>query len=212
MDQGRADRIVRSRPNRRRQSRQGVHEAGMNSSPPLNNFMNVTFLSQKVDSVTVIGPTKRIIAKVRRGLHLISLIDPREYRNVNTRMKTVFITRKVGFTNEFFMPERVWFANTSLIEKNDVVWVASLIVHEAFHATQFKQSRYILPLTALEAPALKLQERFLQRAGDRSGAAATEKAHRQRYWTPMRKDKTSAAYFRHLLTLFAQGRLRIKKI
>lgn len=177
-----------------------------------SNGVNVNFLSQKVDSVTVIGPTKRTIAKVRQALHLIRRIDPREYRNVNARMKTVFITHRTGFTNEFFMPERVWFANISIIEKNDVSWIASLIVHEAFHATQFKRGRYILPLTALEAPALRIQERFLKRAGDQAGPRATREAKRQRYWAPMRKDAASAACFRNLLTLLEKGRLNIQRL
>lgn len=174
--------------------------------------MKTNFLSQKIDALSVIAPTKSIIAKIRRALILIKRIDPREYQRVNARMRVIFATYKNGFTNEFFMPERIWFTNVSVVEKNNVIWLASLIVHEAFHATQFKQGRYILPLAALEPPALRVQEKFLKRAGDRSGPIATHEAERQRYWARMRRDTISAAYFRNLLGLFEKGRLSIQRI
>ena len=46
----------------------------------------------------------------------------------------IFITNHSGFTNEFFMPEKIWFANKSVIIKNDLNWLASLLIHESYHA------------------------------------------------------------------------------
>ena len=174
--------------------------------------MERNFVSSKVKALSIIAPDKRLLGKVKKALALIKKLSPGDYRAVFLRLRVIFITSHPGYTNEFFMPEKIWFANASVIEKNDLIWLASLIVHEAFHATQFKNGKYVLPLVQLEPPALRVQQRFLRKTGNINLVRGVESAKREKYWRKMRNDKRSSAYFRRLLRLWEENKLTLKKI
>lgn len=109
------------------------------------------------------------------------------------------------------MPEKIWFANKSVIKNNDVWWLASLIIHEAFHASQFKNRKYIKPLHKLESPALRVQERFLKKVKDPTATRDIKKISREKYWKKMKDDKNSFSYFRNLLSLFEKDKLILRR-
>ncbi|MEK7636477.1 MAG: hypothetical protein AAB362_02215 [Patescibacteria group bacterium] len=169
--------------------------------------MNINFFYQKHRSIALYAPQKAIIIKINRALELIQSVDKKEYKKLFLRLRVIFITRRHGITNEFFMPEKIWFANRSLIEKNDVSWIASLIIHEAFHATQFKRGKYIVPLDKLEPPALKVQAIFLKKIEGTSGITAIESVKKNKYWKKMAKDVKSYTYFRNLLKYLENQKL-----
>jgi len=108
------------------------------------------------------------------------------------------------------MPEKIWFANKSVILKNDINWLASLIVHESFHATQFKNGKYTIPLNKLEKPALKLQAEFLEKLEGKKSKKDIDRVSKEKYWNKMSKDKNSFAYFRNLLNLYENRKLDLK--
>lgn len=176
--------------------------------------MNKKFLLKNRRSLVIISPNKLLSKKIEDSLDLIKKIDKKEYDRIFLRLKIIFITNKYGYTNEFFMPEKIWFANKSLIKNNNTEWVASLIIHEAFHATQFKKGKYILPFgDKLERPAIELQEKFLKKVEifpqnyKDAGTALKDK-----YWEKMNEDVKSFAYFRNLLFLFENDKLNTRKI
>ncbi len=139
------------------------------------------------------------------AIKLIEKTDRAEYGRLRGRLKMIFVTNCFGFTNEFFMPEKVWFANKSVILKNDINWLASLIVHEAYHATQFKNGKYVLPLGQLEPAAIKAQKSFLKKLGESGNDADVALAGG--YCKKMNEDKISFVYFRNLLDLFSRDKL-----
>ena len=151
------------------------------------------------------APHKAIITKLENALDLIRNTDNREYKKLFSRLGVIFITRRMGVTNEFFMPEKIWFANRSLIEKNDMQWVASLMIHEAFHATQFKNGKYIAPINQLESPALKVQAKFLKKVEGIRGVTDIRRVKKDSYWKHMTEDVKSYTHFRNLLKYF-EGR------
>lgn len=175
--------------------------------------MNKKFLSIKVGALMIIAPDKILLKKTLGSLQLIKKNDRKEYEKIFSRLKIIFITNKTGYTNEFFMPEKIWFANKSVILKNDLMWLSSLIIHEAFHATQFKNGKYILPFgDELEKPALDLQEKFLKKCKDFYGERGIKSVFEEKYWAEMAEDSISASYFRNLLYLFENKNLQIKNI
>lgn len=176
-----------------------------------------TFFIKKIGHLSIIAPGKSITTKVELALSLIKKVDQIEYKKLRDRLRIIFITNKNGYTNEFFMPEKIWFTNKSMIIKNDVAWIASLILHEAFHATQFRNGKYILPFgEQLEKPALLLQEKFLSKVNKIQERPLRSKdiktALRKRYWKIMDADKKSFSHFRNLLQLFENKSIRIKQI
>lgn len=174
--------------------------------------MKTDFLLTRIESLTIIAPSKGLLKKIKHALSLIKKIDQKEYRNLFSRLKVVFITNRNGSANEFFMPEKIWFANKSIIRKNDLNWLSSLIIHEAFHATQFKDGKYILPLNKLEKPALEIQKKFLIKLKDPTATSDIRSVSKQRHWIELDKDKKSFVYFRNLLKLYQDKKLNLKFI
>lgn len=170
--------------------------------------MNRAFYRHKRDFLTIVAPDKKIIRKVIVAIKLIEKTDKAEYGRLRGRLKIIFVTNRFGFTNEFFMPEKIWFANKSVILKNDINWLASLIVHEAYHATQFKNGKYVLPLGQLEPAAIKAQKSFLKKLGESGDDAHV--AFAGGYCKKMNEDKISFAYFRNLLDLLYKEKVVFK--
>ena len=170
------------------------------------------FSSLRIRSLRIIAPNAYLLRRVWQALALIRKTDRREYQKLFPRLKVIFLTNRAGYTNEFFMPEKIWFANKFVIIKNDISWIASLIIHEAFHATQFKQGRYIRPLAELESPALNVQNKFLNKIRDKHGVDDVKAVARKRYWTTMNKDKKSSEHFRKLLQRLQNKELKIKAL
>jgi hypothetical protein len=175
--------------------------------------MNKNFFIYAHDSFRIVSSTKETGARVIEAFKMVKKTDPIEYRRLRVRLKIIFVTRKPGYTNEFFMPEKIWFANQSIVLKNDIPWLASLLVHEGFHATQFRNGKYIVPVgEKMEKPALKAQYKFLSKFENRKeNKNAINQVEREKYWEAMYEDKRSFAYFRNLLELYANGKLILKK-
>lgn len=172
--------------------------------------MRKNFRSIKIKTLTVIATEEAFLRKVALALRLIKKIDPAEYKKIFGRLRMIFITNKTGGTNEFFMPEKIWFANKSVVTKNDLPWLASLIIHESFHATQFKKGSYILPFgEQLEKPAIALQERFLKKIEGSQGSDSLHLVCKGKYWETMIEDALSFAYFRNLLNLLNDKKIKI---
>lgn len=175
--------------------------------------MRKAFFLKKIKELSVIGPNKVLLRKVIDAVDLIKKVDQKEYDRLFNRLNIIFITNKNGYTNEFFMPEKIWFVNKSVITKNDLNWLASLIIHEAFHSTQFKNGEYVLPFgEELEKPALASQKKFLKKTGDLEGEKQVESEFKREYWLEMDGDKYSYAYFRNLLLLLESNKLVIKEV
>ncbi|PIS13371.1 MAG: hypothetical protein COT67_02270 [Candidatus Tagabacteria bacterium CG09_land_8_20_14_0_10_41_14] len=172
--------------------------------------MKKDFLHTKIKTLEIIASQKNLLKKIREALSLIKKTDIKEYDRLFSRLNTIFITNKNGYANEFFMPEKIWFANKSVILKNDINWLASLIVHESFHATQFKNGKYTIPLNKLEKPALKLQAEFLEKLEGKKSKKDIDRVSKEKYWNKMSKDKNSFAYFRNLLNLYENRKLDLK--
>lgn len=172
--------------------------------------MKKEFLSTQIKSIIIIGPEKSLLKKIKDSFLLIKKTDIKEYNNILNNLNVIFITNKNGYTNEFFMPEKIWFTNKSLIKDSDLNWLASLIIHESFHATQFKNGKYILPLNKLEKPATKIQQKFLYKLKDYSAVKDVKTTLKKKYWEKMNEDKNSFVYFRNLLNLFEDKKIKLK--
>lgn len=170
--------------------------------------MKKKFFSKRKDSFVVISPERALTDKIFSSIALIKKTDKEEYQKLKSRIKVIFITNKTGYANEFFMPEKIWFANLSLIRKNDLNWLASLIIHEAYHATQFKNGKYISSFDKLEPLAYKRQKMFLKKLGE--SGEDVDIAFKQKQWERFNQDKISFSYFRNLLSAFENKDLIIK--
>jgi len=174
--------------------------------------MRKNFLSTKIKSIVIITPEKSLSKKIKDSFLLVKNTDTKEYNNIFNNLNIIFVTNKNGYANEFFMPEKIWFINKSLVKNNNLNWLASLIIHESFHATQFKNGKYILSLDKLEKPATKIQQKFLYKLKDYSAVKDVKTTLKKEYWKEMNEDKKSFIYFRNLLNLLENKKIELKEI
>jgi len=162
--------------------------------------MNTKFYRISKGKIKIIAAKEEDAVKLSEAFDLIKNTDRVEYDYLQKRLKSVIVSSRLGSTNEFFMPERIWLANRSVIVKNDVSWLASLLIHEAFHATQFKNGKYVKSLSKLEPLALRVQKKFLQKLGESGNDV--DRVQKNKYWKEMTGDKASSIYFRQLFKLY----------
>lgn len=159
----------------------------------------------------IIAPEKSLLKKIVDALSLIKKIDFDEYQNLFSRINVIFITRRVCGSNGFCMPEKYWFTNkTKRIRCDDLIWVASALLHEGFHATQFKNGKYILPMgEAIEKPAIEFEIKFLEKVGYQKGIDKLRRYFREKEWVRMDEDTISDAHFENLLKLLKKDKLEL---
>lgn len=177
--------------------------------------MRKDFLAIKIRSMIVIAPEIKQIKTVWRALELIKKVDKKEYNNLFSRINAIFITRHRGGvnTNEFFMPEKIWFTDKSEINGRRIKSLAGAILHEGYHATQFKNGKYVLSFgEKLEKPAIRFQIKFLKKLKHDSEIQHLRLSFENKYWREMDEDILSHDHFDNLLNLFGANKLQIKFI
>lgn len=176
--------------------------------------MKKDFLYIQHKRIRILGPSKLLVGKVVKALLYIKAVDEDEYAKVIRQIDTIFITRKRGYTNGMYMPERVWMTNISNIEKVETEWLAAVLVHEAVHSSQFRNGKYVYTTnSAREKPAIAAHERFLKKVERRfTGKGQTlmgiaTKAYQNKYWNDVHKDDKSYDYFDTLLDALCDGEI-----
>ncbi len=171
--------------------------------------MKKDFLAIKIKSILVIAPEKFLLKRIVDALNLIKKTDLKEYKNLFSRISVIFVTNLKGGNNMPFFPEKCWFVNKSMI-KRDLVYLASVILHEGFHTVQFENGEYTsLSKEKIEKDAIEFQANFLKKLKDYNSIAWIRRCLREKYWIKLLNDRVSQAYFRNLLNLLKVGELKL---
>lgn len=170
--------------------------------------MRKDFFATKVKSMFIIAPEKSLIEKIVKALNLIKKVDRREYRKLFSRINLIFVTRMNNSTNEFFMPAKYWFTNKVQIKHTSINWVASSLLHEGFHATQFKNGKWASSFEeVIEKPAIEFEIKFLKKVKDQKEIDWLKHSLKEKLWLRIWKDKKSHTYFRNLWKLLHENKL-----
>lgn len=183
--------------------------------------MRNDFLFSKIGPILVMAPEEFQLRIIKNALETLEKIDPEEYHKLFSRINIIFITRLPEGTNVFYMPEKIWFANKRHVkpvaknrsEERHLQWLASKILHEGFHSTQWENGKYIASFGAeLEMPAFEFEKEFLEKCGYDAAIKHLDKRYRQKYWEKMDQDTKSARHFSNLLYCLQAGWLVLKYV
>jgi len=176
------------------------------------------FFATKVKSMLIIAPEKHLIKKIEDALNLIKKVDPDEYKNSFFRIDVIFVTNINGAGGGIFPTKKSWLTTKSAMNRHDLNWLASLIIHEACHSAQFKDGKLILSWQKekeREREAVESQIKFLRKLGDDWRANWLQQyfdgecKREDPWWVRGSKDRVQNTYFRNLLKLLAENKLKL---
>lgn len=168
--------------------------------------MNKQFYLKKAEFVDIIAPNKKFIDKVAKSIILIKEVDYSQYIKLSSRLKMIFISRKSGYSNALHMPDKIWFTNYSMITRQNIAQLASILIHEGVHATQPANSYGL----RAEREASAEQIKFLKKMEE--DYSYVEDYLKNKGWNEITKDKKSSKHFKNILKLFKENKLSIVKI
>ena len=164
----------------------------------------------------IIVPEKFLIKKIKDALNLIKKVDLEEYKNSFSGINVIFVTNMNGQGGCIFPREKSLLTTKSSMIRFSLNWLASLIVHEASHATQHRDGRSILlSQKEEEGVAVESQIKFLKKLGDNWKANILQQYFKKEckrkdpWWIRSNKCKVRNAYFRNLLKLLKENKLEL---
>ncbi len=164
--------------------------------------MRKDFLITNVRTLLIIAPEKFFLKKIIDALNLIKKTDPREYENLFSRISCIFVTYMNDYTNSFFPAVKIWFVNKTAVKKNNLIRLASTILHEGFHTTQFKNENWTSSQEVREKAANEFQIKFLRKLGDQKWIVYLRREVKRKYWLEANKCIIGKTYHENLLELF----------
>lgn len=172
--------------------------------------------------VEVISQKKSHLKKIKQSFELIKNIDNSLFKKV-LRLRAILIFPGKSYYGAVYEKERVFIDQPKSITASSVPFLASSIVHEAWHVYQYAHGTRKFDGRA-ERGAYLAQRRFLKKAGRKSELKWLDCEYKVKWWKPEdTKDKKSTGYdnrgveksredFAELLSQYKQGKLNIKEI
>jgi len=118
---------------------------------------------------------------VSNALNLVKKKDKRSFRKILKCLKVIFVPSVRGHLNGTYEKYRVWITEGGILERNTTPFIASLIIHEAHHVSQYLSGhRYKLPHS--EISSLREQMKFLKMINDDFSLNWLEKELQRKWW------------------------------
>lgn len=149
--------------------------------------MNNNFIRKKILGIEVVAELQSDFNKVAVAI----LYLKRKYSmyfNLIKKIKGIYIYPKLGYDNEFFPDKKKWVCELKTVRESSIIYLASLLVHEAIHLRQYKHG-LIKNTKKTELEAYETQRKFLNKAGDKKSAQWIMKQYREN-WTKYRYKDT----------------------
>jgi len=183
------------------------------------SIKNKPFFRSAVFGIDVVAQDKKDIDKIKKALLLIKKIDPRLFSKV-LQLKAILIYPGRNEYGAVYEKERIYIDQPKAIKESTLIYLASSIVHEAWHIDQYKRKIREYGIKT-EKGAYLVQKRFLLKAGAKADAEWLDKMYKQQWWKPEpTKTKKKAGYddksvektrneFWKFLNKYKKGKLRI---
>lgn len=84
----------------------------------------------------IIGSHKKEINKIKQAINFVKN-NYTEYYDDFRYLTKIVIKDARGYNNEYFAKKKMWEVNKSIIIKNDIKYLASLLIHETYHGKQY---------------------------------------------------------------------------
>ena len=192
------------------------------SKPKISTQFEKRFYRAYVFGIAIIAPQKILMQKLTRALHLIYETDNNIFQKV-LNIKHILIYPGKDYYGVVFEKQRIFVDQPKTIQDSSVAYLASSLVHEAWHIDQY--IRGIVEYGArAERGAYLVQRRFLSKVGKKFEVHWLDKEYKSQWWEPKGQSKeTGGGYdtdsvteyrklFRVFIKLYKQGKLKIKDI
>jgi hypothetical protein len=174
---------------------------------------NKKFYSKKISNILIISSSMKYFKKIEDSLKFLKKENDKSFYKVNRYLKIIFITDKVKFFNELFTKDRIWMTGYNIFNEKtyDFKYIASLFLHESHHITQYL-SGHKNTGTKAEKMAYLIQRRFLKKIKYNDAVKWLDDQYKDKWWKLMNKDEKNKNYFRKLLSLYKNKKLKIRNV
>ncbi len=133
----------------------------------------------KQSGVEIIGIRLKDLKKVAEAV--LFLGSDSVWRGKLKNLKKIVIHNKNSYDNELFHRGKIWVCQLGTVRESSVVYLASLIAHEIFHAIQGKRGMDNIN-SRMEPAAYKAQIRFLSKYGTKQDVQWVSKLLKEKHW------------------------------
>lgn len=141
-----------------------------------------SFFRAVVFDIDVVSKNKEDIEKIRQAIHLIKKIDPRLFSKV-LRLKAILIYPGKNEYGAVYEKERIFIDQPKSINISSIQFLASSIIHEAWHIDQYFHGTRKFDGRA-ERGAYIAQRKFLKKTGTRFELNWLDRQYKSQWWKP----------------------------
>ncbi|KKU17158.1 MAG: hypothetical protein UX26_C0006G0007 [Parcubacteria group bacterium GW2011_GWC1_45_9] len=172
--------------------------------------------------IEAVSINKSHLKKIKRSLELIKNTDNFLFRRV-LRLKAILIFPGKSYYGAVYERKRIFIDQPKSIVESSVQFLASSIIHEAWHVYQYAHGTRKFDGRA-ERGAYIAQRKFLKKTGKKSELKWLDREYKTEWWRPEdTKDKKDSGYdkkgvdkanadFLDFLKQYRQNELKIKEI
>ena len=180
------------------------------------------FYSSVAFGIRVVSPKKALIQKLTSALNLIRETDYNLFKKV-LEIKCILIYPGNDYYGVIYEQRRIFVDQPKDVQDSSVPWLASSLVHEAWHIDQYKRGIVEYGMRT-ERGAYLVQRRFLSKVGKKFELRWLDRQYKEQWWKPEKQSKeTGDGYdldsvtdyrklFSTFIKLYKQGKLKIKEV
>lgn len=151
------------------------------------------FYKSVVFGITIVSQDKKHIVQFEKALLLIKKTDRRLFLKV-VCLKAILIYPGENQYGAVYEKERIFIDQPKSMQKVSSSWLASILVHEAWHIDQYKRKIREFGVKT-EKGAYLVQRRFLLKVGVKSEIKWLDKVYQSKWWeSETKKAKNSQGY------------------
>lgn len=176
------------------------------------------YYKASIFDIEVVFHVKNHFKKIKKALNLIKEIDSILFKKV-LKIRAILIFHD-GDDDYSEIKDCIWVNHYGTFREITITYLASLMVHEAWHI--FQRERGVKNIASrAERGAYLVQKRFLLAVGDKYSAKWLDRAYKEKWWLDKDKEhktrqvednkKARKTAFK-FLKQYQQGKLKIKEI
>ena len=191
---------------------------------PLDNRKRLRnqFFGSVVYGVRIVAPQKALIQKLAYAFHLIHETDQNAFKKV-LKIKHILIYPGNDYYGAAYERQRIFIDQPKSIRDSSTAYLASSIIHEAWHIDQYLRGIVEYGARA-ERGAYLVQRKFLSKTGKKFEVRWLDKEYKGQWWNTEKQDKkTGGGYdtgsvtnyrklFFAFIRMYKHGKLKIKEI
>lgn len=161
------------------------------------------------------SPSKNYFKKIHDSFELLKQYSKNNFDKVNKYLNVIIIHPKHKTYNQLIYKykEKNWIVGYNIFadESFDPLYIASLLIHETYHITQYLSGHKNYGEKA-ETAAYLQQRKFLKKVNYKTAVEWLDKHYKNKWWKSMDKMSQIKKEFNKLFSDYKQNKIKIKLI